>query len=99
MFQNRIADFNYFFFSYEAWFQLDGYINSQNYRVWSTNKPHAYVDKSLHPPKIGVWCAISRRRIVGPIFFETTIDSDTYCDIIQQFIALLKPDERDIGSA
>ncbi len=95
-FTNRVADFDYFFFSDEAWFTLDGYVNSQNYRVWSASNPHAYIDKSLHPPKIGVWCAVSRRRIVGPLFFEQTIDSDLYCDLIQQFIALLEEDERDI---
>ncbi len=44
---------------------------------------------------MGVWCAISRRRIVGPIFFTTTITSDVYADILMQFIALLEEDERN----
>ncbi len=35
------------------------------------------------------------RWIVGPIFFTTTIISDVYPDILMQFIALLKEDERD----
>lgn len=95
-FKSDAAAFDYFFFSDEAWFQLDGFVNSQNYRVWSSTNPHAYVDKALHPSKIGVWCALSRRRIIGPIFFTCTVDSNVYCDIINQFISLLEVDERDI---
>jgi hypothetical protein len=57
----------------EAWFQLSGYVNSQNYRTWATENPHVFLESSLHPIKIGVWVAISRRRIIGPIFFNETI--------------------------
>jgi hypothetical protein len=44
--------------------------------------------------KTGVWCAISRRRIIGPIFFDTTVTSAVYADVVQQFVALLNEDER-----
>ncbi len=37
----------------------------------------------------------SRWRIVGSIFFMTTITSDVYAHILMQFIALLEEDERD----
>ncbi len=74
---------------------MDGYINSQNYRTWSAENPHEYCKAGLHPPKVGVWCAIIWRWIVGPIFFTTTITSDMYADILMQFIALLEEDERD----
>ncbi len=47
--------------------------------------------------KIGVWCAISRRRIVGPFFFTTSINSERYCEIIQQFIAMLELSECYLG--
>ena len=52
-------------------------------------------EKPLHCQKIGVWCAVSRRRRVGPIFFETTVNSVVYQDIITHFIALLEHDERE----
>ncbi|XKL65621.1 hypothetical protein PGB90_009041 [Kerria lacca] len=67
--RNNVREFDNFFFSDEAWVQLDGYINSQNYRMWSTKNPHLYRETGLHPQKIDIWCAISRNRIVGPIFF------------------------------
>ena len=44
---------------------------------------------------MGVWCAIWRRRIIGPSFFETTINAEAYQELIQQFIALLQVDERN----
>lgn len=82
------------FFTDEAWFHLSGYVNAQNYRIWSTKNPHVFEETSLHPLKVGVWCAISQRRVIGPIFFEKSVDSDTYTNIIQDFIALLEEDER-----
>jgi len=51
------------FFTDEAWFHLSGYVSSQNYRTWRTKNAHNYTETPLHPQKIGVCCAISRRRI------------------------------------
>jgi hypothetical protein len=84
-----------FFFGDKVWFHLSGYVNSQNSRIWSTENPHVLHETPLHSQKIGVWCAISRRRIVGLIFFETTVNSVVYQDIITQFISLLDIDEGD----
>ncbi len=42
-----------------------------------------------------MWCAISRRQIVGSIFFTATVTLDIYRNIITQFISLLEPDEQD----
>ena len=44
---------------------------------------------------MGVWCAISRSRIIGPLFFETTMNTEAYMELIQQFIALLQVGERN----
>jgi hypothetical protein len=36
-------------------------------------------DVPLHPVKVGVWCAVSARRIVGPVFFmKQLIAKDMY---------------------
>ncbi len=83
------------FFTNEAWFHLDGFINAHNYRIWSLERPQEYLEAGLHPKKFGVWCAVSRRRIVRSIFFERTVTAEVYCGIGMQFISLLEPDERD----
>ncbi|CAH1365997.1 unnamed protein product, partial [Tenebrio molitor] len=35
---DRLLDIS--FFSDEAWVHLSGYVNSQNYRIWSSENPH-----------------------------------------------------------
>ncbi|GFW52807.1 uncharacterized protein TNCV_2393861 [Trichonephila clavipes] len=60
--QNEIAvvpDFHKrILFSDEAHFWLNGYVNKQNCRIWSEANPHVYVETSLHPEKLTVWCAL-----------------------------------------
>ncbi|GFT26426.1 uncharacterized protein TNCV_3603021 [Trichonephila clavipes] len=42
----------------EAHFWLNGYVNKQNCRIWSEANPQVYVETSLHPEKLTVWCAL-----------------------------------------
>jgi hypothetical protein len=37
----------------EAWFHLSGFINSQNYRIWSAYNLNNVIEVQLHPIKIG----------------------------------------------
>ena len=64
------------FFLVEAWFHLSGYVSSQNSQMWSSENPHKFVEKPLYSIKVGVWCAMLRRRIIGPIFFTQTITAE-----------------------
>ncbi|GFS78026.1 uncharacterized protein TNCV_2028721 [Trichonephila clavipes] len=43
-------------FDDEAHFWLNGYVNKQNCRIWSEANPQVYVETSLHPEKLTVWC-------------------------------------------
>jgi hypothetical protein len=47
-----------------------------------------------HFQKIGCWCAIYRKRIVGYIFFSETVTAEKYQEIIMQFISFLDKEER-----
>ena len=80
------------FWTDEAWFHLDGYVNSQNSRIWSTCNPHEVRQKQLHPRKIGVWCAVSRKRIFCT-FFENTINSERYIAIVNKFVNTFSPED------
>ncbi|GFX76314.1 hypothetical protein TNCV_592771 [Trichonephila clavipes] len=42
----------------EAHFWLNGYVNKQNYRIWSEANPQVYVETPLHPEKLTVLCAL-----------------------------------------
>ncbi|GFW91310.1 uncharacterized protein TNCV_737251 [Trichonephila clavipes] len=57
-------------FSDEAHFWLNGYVNKQNCRIWSEPNPQVYVETSLHPEKLTVWCALWAGGIIGRYFFK-----------------------------
>ncbi len=44
--------------------------------------------------KVGVWCALSWDKIIGPIFVNKTVDGAEYERIITDFIANLLVEER-----
>ena len=35
-------------FSDKVPFDLGGYVNKQNYRIWGTENPHIYIEKPTH---------------------------------------------------
>jgi hypothetical protein len=80
LFQNTLNDtlLNLSFFSDEVWFHLSGYVNSQNYRIWNSQNPYALLETPLHPQKVGVWLAVSRRdEYMGPSsFMKTLLDNE-----------------------
>ncbi|GFS60439.1 uncharacterized protein TNCV_946951 [Trichonephila clavipes] len=93
--QNEIAvvpDFHKrILFSDEAHFWLNGYVNKQNCRIWSEANPQVYVETSLHPEKLTVWCALWAGGIIGPYFFKNdgghnvTVNGDRYRAMITNF--------------
>jgi hypothetical protein len=47
----------------------------------------------MHDQKLGVWVAISRRRIVGPLLFEEPVNSKCYCSVLHDFIGLFEEEQ------
>jgi hypothetical protein len=54
----------------EAHFDLDGFTNTHNCRIWATENPMVIHEKPLHPERVTVWCAICSTDVIGPYFFE-----------------------------
>jgi hypothetical protein len=70
----------------------------QNFRTWSAENPHTIVEAPLHAEKVGVWAAISARRLIGPIFFNDDINAERYRqEILQTFLNKLHDDELQEG--
>lgn len=67
--------------------ELDRVFNS---RIWSTDNPNVLQETPLLCQKIGLWYVVSRSQIMGHIFFEFTMNSVVYQDIVTHFISLLK---------
>jgi hypothetical protein len=80
---NKIG-FGKIWFSDEARFHLDGFVNKQNWRIWGTENPHFSIKKSLHPQRVTVWCAISEKGIIGPFFIDGNVTSLKYVNCLQQ---------------
>jgi predicted RNA-binding protein (virulence factor B family) len=59
-------------FSNESHFYLDGYFNKQNWRIWGSEKPEKFIQKSAHPKYVTVCCAISAQGLIGHYFFENS---------------------------
>ena len=79
-------------FSDEAHFDLGGYVNKQNCRIWGTEHPHAYIEKPMPP-----------RGIIGSFFFENeqgeavTVNGDHYQVMLNEFL-FTKIEEEDIAN-
>ncbi|PNF43794.1 hypothetical protein B7P43_G09755 [Cryptotermes secundus] len=78
-----------------TWVHISGHVNTQNVRISSNENPHTIQQVPLHSEKLGVWCAVSPRRIIGPLFFHETLNSDRYINgILNPFFKQLSAEER-----
>jgi hypothetical protein len=76
---------DYTWFSDEACFHLFNYMNSQNTRLWGSENLHALFEEPLYSQKVGVFCVLSQRRIIGSIFFNTSVTSQVYIELFREF--------------
>lgn len=78
-------------FSDEAHFQLNGYVNKQNCRIWGAENPRLIQEQPLHPARVTVWCALWAGGVVGPFFFENeageavTVSGVRYREMLTNF--------------
>ena len=59
--------------------------------------PRRCMKNPPHSEKICVWCGMSRRRIIGPNFFDATITTAAYMEIFNSFVNQLDDEELSIG--
>ena len=90
-------------FSDEAQFDLCGYVNKQNCRIWGTENSHSYIEKPTHPKRVTVWRKFWSRGIIESFFFENekgeavTVNRDCYRAMLNKFL-FTKIEEEDIGN-
>jgi hypothetical protein len=75
-------------------FHLSGHVNLQNTLYWTAENAQFVHEQPVHDQKIGVWCGVSGTRIIGPIFFDRTVNTEAYMNIFEEFCAQLTEEER-----
>ena len=81
------SDFaNKILWSDEAHFSLDCSVYTRNCYIWAPVNPHAFVTKSTHPKRLTVWCGFTASFIIGPFFFETTVNQESYLEMLKHFL-------------
>ena len=81
-------------YSDEVRFDLGGYVNKQNCRIWGTENPHVYIGKPTHPKRVNVWCGFWFRDIIGQ---RHTVNGDHYRAMLNEFL-FTKIEEEDIDN-
>ena len=79
-------------FSNEAHFDLGGYVNKHNCRIWGTENQPAYIENWAHPKRVTVWCGFWSSTIIVPFFFENKqeeaviVNVDRYRAMLNEFL-------------
>lgn len=77
--------FKNIFWTDESSFSTSGMINRKNTRQWATVNPHCYREfKFQGRQSVNVWCAILNNKIIGPHFFNVTLNGERYRNFLQQ---------------
>ncbi|CAM4794150.1 unnamed protein product [Rotaria magnacalcarata] len=74
------------FFSDEATFYVGGLVSKHNIRYRSETNPHVTIETVMNSPKLNVWCAMSKNKLLGPYFFEDdTVNGADYLLMLETF--------------
>lgn len=78
-------------FTDEAHFELQGFVNTQNYRIWGSESPRIIIPKKKFPERVTVFCGLNiKLGILGPYYFEdgkerpVTVNSANYKELLEQ---------------
>ena len=83
--------FKHVWFSDEKIFQMTKRANHQNTRRWCLERPTFFNQNVAHPVSVYAWCGLSAVGIIGPFFFEKSVDQFEYKRMIDfEFIPALR---------
>jgi hypothetical protein len=91
----KVAEFSKkIILSDEAHFQLDGYVNTQNCRIWDAKNPLLIHEKPLHAQQATDLCGFWAGGVIGPYFLKNearnaiTVNGVRYRNMIMEFLWL-----------
>lgn len=101
---NFLARFDYLFYrdenifkkilwSDESRFHNNGVVNRHNSRYWTDNNPRWITERGNQRVfGINVWCGILNGYLIGPHFYEGTLNGDRYLSFLQRILPPLLED-------
>lgn len=79
-------------FSDEATFTNHGQVNRHNMHYWAEENPHWMRTVAYqHPWSVYTWCGIFGDVVIGPHFFDGTLNGQRYCDFLRNDLPRLLP--------
>jgi hypothetical protein len=72
-------------FSDECRFSLDRVVNKKDCVYYASTNPHWTIDVSHSYQSSHVWCALSKKGIIGPYFFRTTVTALAYIEMLDKW--------------
>ena len=76
-------------FTDESNFYTQGFVNKQNVRFWGLERPdESVMSRSLHSPKLTVWCGFSAKFSLKLYFFpiNSNVTSESYQNMIKEYM-------------
>ncbi|GFU54477.1 uncharacterized protein TNCV_3024541 [Trichonephila clavipes] len=85
---------NEILWSDECQFSRQGTINTQNRHYWSLENPHL-IRPNRHQVRwsVNVWCGIWKSTLIGQIYFDGSLTSESYTEILSGPLADFLEDE------
>lgn len=77
---------NKILWSDESQFKLNGRINRHNSCYWAQENLHVQIPVKNSEAGVMVWCGMTSSGLIGPYFFEDTVNGATYRDMLEQFL-------------
>lgn len=68
----------------EAIFKLNGHINRHNCVYWASENPNVTIEREQFAPGVQVWCAIWSGGIIGPFFFDGSVNGQSYLAMLEE---------------
>lgn len=70
----------------ESQFRLDGTVNRHNCCYWAVSNPHAQIEVPHTPAGVMVWCGLTSTGIIGPFFYDGSVNAQSYLAMLKEFL-------------
>lgn len=69
----------------EALFKLNGHINRHNSVYWAIQNPNLTWEHTMQAEGVTVWAGLSSQGVIGPYFFDGTVTSQNYMEMLSDY--------------